>query len=541
MFDTIVNIRRCRAKLVENKSQYVFLHRTLIYQLLQGANYVLPAANLTKEQSTFVSALVVPPDLSHFDVGHPGRKILSLGDIVLVTANPQPKEGEPAVIGVPCVLAITSDLVLLCTKNAAGGGCTLTGFGRRNQLNLKATIKKGDPLTFQVSLIKGAVTLRGEDAANKTQWIEKLSNIEDSFTETAALSGQRMIAARPSSKRAALQLLACPDPVSKEGSSDLKTEFGTIPLVFNSGPQADNVKAYLAYRPPAAPLSQAMSLPAYNGGVVGGMIFKTMQMQGSSVASVPAAGAAQPEAPPSPVATPMTEGDLQELIASQKKEIATLRTQLSNASLLGSPGGGLARADEAPAVTEALLAHKLRELEAAIDSAAKLEHVALGGTGDFDLNQPFLQQQAAPVSYAPPPLRLDDAPPVDPEVEIARRYSHYSSVTSPLPPTSPTAPQFDFPASPAPVGPGSNYGSRPSSPIKATANARANARASWKGVRSKAATLLAMGIRPKENQAEMQANPFALTRSAKRRVSSNGIVGIPPAAKADVPNAINEN
>ena len=577
LFDATVNARRCRAKMVETKAQFVFLHRALLYRLLGGPNHVVKAAGLTEDQSKFVAHLSVPGNMASFDLGHAGRKILSFESIEMV---------QGAEKAVPCTLAITSDVVLVCRTNAKSEGTTLVAYGQRDQLNLKPSLSKRDPLMFQIRLQQGPVVLKAADLASKTQWIERLNNIEDSFTQTGSLSGERMITARPSSRRAALQLLHCADPGTKDGSDALKAECGTIPLVFNSGGQADNVSNYLTYR---APLPQ-QPVPQYRTEVqIGGMVFSP-----HGTTAVPAAhgsDAAAIQTVPEP--EPLTEQE--QLIQDQMKEINLLRKQLSNTSLFAQQAG-VSPLAQAPPVTEAVLAAKLRELEAAIDNAQKLEHVAMGGTGNFNLSQPFLlSDEKKPKAAPPPPLNLDDpAPPAAPmetkEQQITRRYSQYSNISgskygggpvvqdyshngylnvntaSPVPPTSPgrfvlssatentsrfdTVPRMkvhsmQVPPSPSLATTVVDDASQPISPAKK----QANARASWKGVRSKAATLLAMGIRPKLDQKEATSNPFAITKNANRRMSeganrrtSTSSSSAPSdSASANVPAAIAES
>jgi protein tyrosine phosphatase len=379
LYERVVAVRRSRPQLVETKQQYVFLHRAFIYQLLNGPNHVL-AADLPGKQKDFLKNVTVSPsvlqDMPSFDIGLPGRKMLHMGDMVLSAESMMH----------PVVLVIMSDLVVLCQVD--GNEQVVIAVGRRDSVVVKKDVKGSSSsddmlLFFRIKIGDDVCTLKVESAEEKSTWIERLLDDKTGFTEPV-LNGERLVAKKPQFRRDALALMQCPDPQSKEGSDEIKSEFGTIPLVFHAGPRSP-VKAISGGKPRAiymrSPASASALSPQAN--------LRTNNFFSS--AASPAGGHAEESA-----ANPsVLFGGSQSPGGSPGKAAPPQLGYRTNASVRAMPGLMLR-------ATETVLAAKLGELESAIVEATRLEYIANGGrvSPQREQQQLFLDLEDGPTETA---------------------------------------------------------------------------------------------------------------------------------------------
>lgn len=222
LFGAVVTARRQRPSLVETKSQYVFMHRAFVTQLLIGTNEVLePQEN--QDASTFLEKFVVKPGRM-FDIGTPGRKILALN--LTVTLH------EASVSTVEAAIVITSDVVVLALSQK--NRYVFQDFCPRDQVSAKAFSVDPNEVRLKVFFRKTKYVLGMADPAAKSRWLELLSS-HQGYVPTPSLSGSRMIARRPRGRGEALKIMGSSDPQTFDGATALKAEFATIPVAFNSG------------------------------------------------------------------------------------------------------------------------------------------------------------------------------------------------------------------------------------------------------------------------------------------------------------------
>lgn len=222
LFGAVVAARRQRPSLVETKSQYVFLHRAFVTQLLVGANEVLEPQEVP-DASVFLEKFVVKPGRM-FDIGTPGRKILALN--LSVTLH------EASVSTIESAVVVTSDVVVLALSQK--NRFIFQDYCPRDQVSAKALSTDTEELRLQVFFRKTKYVLGMTDVAAKTRWLDLLNNHRD-YVPTPSLSGNRMIARRPRGRDEALKIMGSSDPQTFDGASTLKAEFATIPVAFNSG------------------------------------------------------------------------------------------------------------------------------------------------------------------------------------------------------------------------------------------------------------------------------------------------------------------
>jgi len=415
LYESVVAVRRSRPQLVDSKQQYVFLHRAFIDQLLTGPNQVL-AADLPAAQKMFLKHVAVSPavrqDMPSFDIGLPGRKMLHMGQMELSSADAFH----------PVALVIMSDIVVLCQVD--GDARIVIAVGRRDTAVVKKDVKGSNSsedtsLFFRVKLGDDVCTFKVASAEEKTTWVERLLDTETGFAEPV-MNGDRLVAKKPQFRRDALAIMQCPDPQSKEGSDEIKSEFGTIPLVFHAGPRSPT-KAISGGQPRAIYMRGQTSA----SGLAAGFGSPAQALRTNNFfksAGSPGGGSVeQSQANPSVMfgsqQSPGSAGG-----AASKVPTLGYRT---NASVRAMPGLMLR-------ATETVLAAKLGELEAAIEEAAKLEYIANGG-------------EISPPRGRPPPLFIDldeetetEGLPAMRESYVAANYDIESLPTSPIRPSSPT-------------------------------------------------------------------------------------------------------
>ena len=424
LYESVVAVRRSRPQLVDSKQQYVFLHRAFINHLLGGPNQVL-AADLPAEQREFLKNVTVSPlvrqDMPSFDIGLPGRKMLHVGSMELSSAE----------AFYPVELAIMSDIVVL--SQVDGKARIVIAVGRRDTVVVKKDVKDrngedtsllfrakigDDVCTFKAASPVGTHVPTAYLLEEKMTWVERLLDAESGFAEPV-MNGERLVAKKPQFRRDALAIMQCPDPQSKEGSDEIKSEFGTIPLVFHAGPRSPT-KVISGGQPRAIYMR-----PGHAAGAGAGSPPASLRTNNffKSAGSPSSGNTEQSQANPSVMFGAQSPGGGAGGAASAGPTLG-YRT---NASVRAMPGLMLR-------ATETVLAAKLGELEDAIEEAAKLEYIANGG-------------EVSPPRGRPPPLFIDldeetetEGLPAMRESYVAAEYDLESLPTSPIRPASPTRP-----------------------------------------------------------------------------------------------------
>jgi len=223
LFETVVALRKARPHMVQSSDQYIFAHNVVVDSIMSET---LPASGLDREVSAFLQSLVIPANMSSFDVGTNGRRVLALGEFNMVTRSGGRQVNTSA------LLVICNDVVMLAKASANGKYILVARPTERNAITVENVDGDWDEHLFKVSLGSKAVVLEAISAAHKHDWLRRLKDLAD-FRPTKHLRGERLIPRKPSSRREVLQILGAVDPASKTGRAELTTEFDAVPKFFD--------------------------------------------------------------------------------------------------------------------------------------------------------------------------------------------------------------------------------------------------------------------------------------------------------------------
>jgi protein tyrosine phosphatase len=375
IFDTLVAIRRCRPRLVETRAQYLFVHRAFLDELQKGSVRVLEKT--TPEKSDFLKSFAVPAELRPFDLGLPGRTLVSVDDGLFILDSLQTRVAHGTV-------AITNDSIMLTSE--MDGKQVLQGCGDRKAVaeGIFDRVKGAGPACFGLVLDQLYV-LECPTESDKHLWVKRLKDVTG-YTPKTQLAGNRMTSFQPQVRKQALNILRCADPQTKEGSDALKEEFDTIPQVFSAGPRTVVKHSNVG----KTPLGQVRSRTVLNA------LYQSSPMQSSEAkTSLPLF------ATPGPIGAPPQMGEF----------VGT--PAVYGVPQVGRPTSttfGRTFAVPATPAQEDLLADKLGELEAAIERAAALDYIASGKAPRSSFSDVVGSTQASsrrvPTESMQPPLSV---------------------------------------------------------------------------------------------------------------------------------------
>jgi protein tyrosine phosphatase len=374
--DSLVAARRCRPQLIGSKNQYVFLHRVIADFLVDGPNEVL-ATDLPRDYVDFLQGVSASPhvlaDYPGFDIGLPGRKLLLLDKLELVTDDDV----------FPTTLALMSDIVVVCNYLHDAGRNVIILTERRDKVSLRKGQKplKLDSDSVELRQFTAKIdgkkcTFRCATSDMKDKWVNRLNNSTQDFSEPES-GGNRLTAVRPRTRKEALARMATSDPQTEVGSNTLKSEFNAIPRVLHTGPKV-----------PQNTTGRHQSMD-----MLPSLTQRTPTLRANKFRSTLSSSnkAQQSDSNPGVLIGSPSAASLQSAPSLGYRTMASFRAMPMSPIPKESPLIGGFRA------TESVLAMKLKDLESAIYNASKLDYIASGGTGDYRTDIDSLAKMDPPI------------------------------------------------------------------------------------------------------------------------------------------------
>jgi len=232
VFGKVVSLRKQRPHMVQTAQQYAFAHDALIHVIQKNVGLVAPNTSSTEEVQDFLERYV-NNSKDTFDLGAPGREILRVGSMNLLTRT------KGKLVTIPSKVAVCNDVIVVTIVHANGDYELFDSPIDRNNSKAVNVQEEWDESILKLSCGKTTYTLECKSDDEKLSWINQLNS---QSTHHASSSGsKRSLPAKPSSRKAVLAKLGMLDPKSSSDRAELNTEWETIPLIFDNECEAEQL------------------------------------------------------------------------------------------------------------------------------------------------------------------------------------------------------------------------------------------------------------------------------------------------------------
>merc|ERR1711988_1062326 len=126
--------------MVQSSDQYIFAHNVVVDSIMSET---LPASGLDREVSALLQSLVIPANMSSFDVGTNGRRVLALGEFNMVTRSGGRQVNTSALV------VICNDVVMVAKAGANGKYILVARPAERNTIKVESIDGDWDEYLFK--------------------------------------------------------------------------------------------------------------------------------------------------------------------------------------------------------------------------------------------------------------------------------------------------------------------------------------------------------------------------------------------------------